>query len=307
MSARPVVSVIMAAFNAAETIDVQLEALAQQSGTAARPLPAWELIVADNGSTDSTLARVHSWAKYFENLVVVDASACRGPAAARNIGAASARGALLLFCDADDAADPHWIAQLTHALEAADAASGSRAYDALNTKRSGPADWPSPIFAKQPLTQLAAASSHNLAVRRPVFETVGGFAERLSTAEDVDLCWRLQLAGFSFAAAPGALMQIRRRTGLTAVFRQACAYGRGDRMLAQRFAGVNAHHGHEPIPVVGEPAPASAANNLKAPEEGVRRRRLLPDLEFRAHRLGHLLGSRFGRDPVPPLSMETSR
>lgn len=301
MTAAVTVSVIMPAFNAADTIDVQLAALYRQ-----RDAPAWELLVADNGSTDATAGRVRAWQPRWKNLTLIDASARRGPAAARNIGAARAHGAQLLFCDADDAADPHWIANLSAALDLADAASGSRVYDALNTKRFGPADSPSPVFTKPPLESLAAASSHNLGVRRTAFEEVGGFDERLTTAEDVDLCWRLQLAGFSFAAAPGALMQIRRRTGVAAVFHQAWTYGRGDRVLAKRFADIPAagrSSAQEPVQVVDpEHVPPALLSHEEVPEAG-ERRRLLPDVEFRAHRWGHLLGRRFGRDPVPPLFM----
>lgn len=305
MSTPVAVSVIVPAFNAAQSIDVQLQALSEQ-----RDAPAWELIVADNGSADGTVARAHSWTKRFEDLIIVDASVRRGPGAARNIGAARARGEKLLFCDADDAANPQWIANLAHALDLAHAASGARAYDALNAKRFGPADWPAPVFAKPPLSGLAAASSHNLGVRRSAFEAIGGFDERLSTAEDVDLSWRLQLAGFSFAAAPGAIMQIRRRTGIAAVFRQARTYGRGDRVLGQRFAAVQTGRSPsgEPLPVIDAvSAPSATSSGPAVPEDGGGRRRMLPDLEFRAHRLGHFLGSHFGRDPVPPLTQEELR
>lgn len=316
MTVRPAVSVIMPAYHAAQTIEYQLAALSQQRGA-----PAWELIVADNGSADSTAARVQTWARRLENLRLVDASARPGAAAARNIGAAQARGRMLLFCDADDAAEQYWIAQLAGALEFDDAAAGSRAYDALNAKRFGPADWPAPIFTKAPLRQLAAASSHNLGIRAEAFEAVGGFDERLSTAEDVDLCWRLQLAGFSFAAAPGAMMQIRRRSGIAAVFRQAYAYGRGDRVLARRFADLDpGHHpGRTPM-TTGQQEPVSAQDpGTEASSAGETDQRageidasagrssLLPDWEFHAHRLGHFLGHSLGRDPVPALEQQELR
>ncbi|WP_146340762.1 glycosyltransferase [Nesterenkonia sp. NBAIMH1] len=287
----PSVSVIMPAFNAASTIEVQLGALAAQ-----RDAPEWELIVADNGSTDATAEKAREWGSRIRGLRVIDASARRGPGAARNLGAQQARGEMLLFCDADDAAEPHWIAGLAEALGTADAAAGARGYAQLNDSASGPSDWPAPLFSKPPLEDLAAAPSHSLGVRRSAFDAVGGFEERLRTAEDIDLCWRLQLAGFSFSAAPRAVMQIRRRTGLRAGFRQAWAYGRGDRVLERRFG---------PIAQRRRAAPDQAAASPDPPAEGsaeVSARRLrLPDLEFHAYRIGHRMGRALGRDEVPPL------
>ena len=62
----------------------------------------WEVVVADNGSDDGTRACVQRWSERHPRIHLVDASARRGAAAARNIGVRSARGRLLAFCDADD-------------------------------------------------------------------------------------------------------------------------------------------------------------------------------------------------------------
>ena len=45
------------------------------------------------------------------------------------------------------------------------------------------------------------------------FDEVGGFAEALHVGEDIDLCWRLQLRGFRFAVATGAVVAKRERPG----------------------------------------------------------------------------------------------
>ena len=72
------ISVIIPVFNGAETIDAQLEALSRQSWSG-----TWEVVIADNGSTDDTLARVNGAVHPLPSKRVVDASAQRGPSFAR--------------------------------------------------------------------------------------------------------------------------------------------------------------------------------------------------------------------------------
>ena len=75
-------SVIIACHNAAATFGEQLDALAEQAWS-----EPWELIVADNGSTDETLELVERYRERFNDLHVVDASDRKGAAHARNVGA----------------------------------------------------------------------------------------------------------------------------------------------------------------------------------------------------------------------------
>src|SRR5690606_10578144 len=96
LDGRPQISVVIPARDAARWIDAQLGALACQEV----PVP-WEVVVADNGSTDDTVARAEAWADRLP-VRVVDASGRPGPNHARNQGTAAARGDLLLYCDADD-------------------------------------------------------------------------------------------------------------------------------------------------------------------------------------------------------------
>ena len=81
MSADPALSVVLPCRNGAATIAVQLEALASQfwSGT-------WELVVADNGSTDESMRIVESFRDRLPALQVVDASAGPGIPATLNAG-----------------------------------------------------------------------------------------------------------------------------------------------------------------------------------------------------------------------------
>ncbi|HKV06504.1 MAG TPA: glycosyltransferase family A protein, partial [Thermoanaerobaculia bacterium] len=111
--ARPLkLSVVIPCLNAADTLGVQLEALAGQSWPG-----EWEVIVADNGSTDGSREVVERYRDRLPNLRLVDASDKRGQAHARNVGAAAATGEAFLFCDADDEVAPGWLAALGRVLE----------------------------------------------------------------------------------------------------------------------------------------------------------------------------------------------
>ncbi|MES1211451.1 MAG: glycosyltransferase family 2 protein, partial [Acidobacteriota bacterium] len=108
-------SVIIACLNAASTLRDQLDGLAGQtwSGDWERD---WEVIVADNGSTDGSQALVESYRGRIPGLRVVDASDRKGQAHARNVGSVHATGDALLFVDADDQVAPGWLEALAAAL-----------------------------------------------------------------------------------------------------------------------------------------------------------------------------------------------
>ena len=110
----PAISVIIACRNGAATLGETLQGLASQSWD--RP---WEIVLADNGSTDATRAVFESFSAAHPWLAMraVDASAERGKPFALNIGIAAAKAPALAFCDADDVPGEGWLAAMGVALE----------------------------------------------------------------------------------------------------------------------------------------------------------------------------------------------
>jgi len=215
-SDRPLISVVVPVRNGMPWIEQQLQALSTQE------VPAdWEVVVADNGSDDGTTACVQRWSERHPRIRLVDASARRGAAAARNKGVRSARGRLLAFCDADDVVRSGWLASICGALSGADLVAGMFDFGALD---GHPSSFPVPAATRQ-LGFLPFALTANLAVRREIFEAAHGFNEELSPEEDVDLCWRLQLAGYRFTVAADAIVEKRGRATGRTTFRAAWAYG----------------------------------------------------------------------------------
>ena len=89
---RPDLSVIVPVLNAVPTLGQQLEALSRQAydGT-------WEVVVADNGSTDGSPELAAAWQDKLPALRVIDASDRRGAGATRNAAARVARGDVFAF------------------------------------------------------------------------------------------------------------------------------------------------------------------------------------------------------------------
>lgn len=112
MTATPHFSVIVPAHRAAAWLPVTLAALRAST----HPRDAWELIVVDDGSDDAG-ATQRAAAPFADRLVPL-APPAGGPARARNAGAAVARGAWLVFVDADVAVEPDALAEIAATIAA---------------------------------------------------------------------------------------------------------------------------------------------------------------------------------------------
>lgn len=230
----PELSVIIAAYNAAETLPEQLNALTREP-----PPFGWEVLVCDNGSTDDTADVVREWQTRFPVIRLVDAAARRGPAAARNIGAAHARSPRLAFCDADDRVGEGWLGVVHGALEQHVFVAGSFEFAELNEGIDVPGLWTaqsSGLTRKSYFADFVVAGAGNMGIRKAVFDEVGGFFEGLRTAEDDDLCLRVQLSGYPLEFVPEMVLHVRRRGGLRDLCKQAFSYAGGERRLSYRYA-----------------------------------------------------------------------
>lgn len=301
-------SVVIPAYNAQDTLPQQLDALIQELPEFSElEGPGIEILVCDNGSEDATSELVRQLAYSVPQLRLIDAAARRGPAAARNIGAESAHGQVLLFCDADDLIAPGWVPALLNAVDEADLAAGVLEGRTLNRGHRASVTWEVSSEITLPFwPRYPAGATSNLAVRAEVFRAVSGFDESLRTGEDIDFCWRVQLAGFRFTRAPDALVHSRQREGRRAVFRQAYSYAAGQRALKVKYRNFIAADSSAAMPPTSRSArSAGAAQSSPGPEPsrsfGSRLRSAVVTPHGQANlawRLGEQLGSRLGR--VPP-------
>lgn len=164
----------------------------------------FELVVADDGSTDGSGDRARA-----AGARVVETGGRRGPAAARNVGAARARAPWLFFLDADCAIHPDALGRAAAVLEADPGlAALFGSYDDAPAAPGLVSRYRNLLHHHVHHAGRAEASTFWAgcgAVRRDAFEAVGGFdAERYPrpSVEDIDLGARLVGSGHRIRLEP---------------------------------------------------------------------------------------------------------
>jgi FkbM family methyltransferase len=114
-ASRPLVSVIVAAYNVEKYISQCLDSLVYQT------LAGVEIIAIDDASTDKTRDILEQYAALHSNLRVVALDANVGSASVRNVGLQHARGTYVTFLDGDDWADVRMCEILHEAISSVDA------------------------------------------------------------------------------------------------------------------------------------------------------------------------------------------
>jgi glycosyltransferase involved in cell wall biosynthesis len=234
----PRLSVVIPCHNSEATLGAQLSALAAQVCSY-----SWEAIVADNGSVDGTATLAASFADRIPMLRVIDASARRGAAYARNAGAAAAHGSALLFCDADDEMADGYLEAMGRALELHDFVACRYDFKKLNTSwlahaRRGEGQGAG-LAGGYCHPTLPYAGAGGLGITRRAHEAVNGFdltLKAMAGQEDTDYCIRVQLAGAPLVFVPEAVMHVRFRDTIGGVFSQAWAWAESGAYVQRRYA-----------------------------------------------------------------------
>lgn len=212
------VSVIVPAFRSAATLGRCLDALRASSLDDV----TWELIVVDDGSDDATAAIASSAA----DRVVRVAAGPRGPAHARNAGAAVAQGDILVFIDADVVVAPDALRRMTdHLVPGRPVSAVFGAYDDrpddtgfVSQYRNLLHHWVHRTNAGDASTFWGACG----AVRHSVFDAVGQFDEQRYTRpqiEDVELGYRMHDAGHRIVLDPAVQCTHLKRWTLRSMLR----------------------------------------------------------------------------------------
>jgi glycosyltransferase involved in cell wall biosynthesis len=183
------ISVIVPAFNAAETLSFCLRSIITSE------YRDFELIVVDDHSTDDTRAVARSLP-----CTLIEKSANEGAAAARNAGAKAATGSILFFVDADISIQPDSLRRIVTVF-------AEHPYIAA-LFGSYQAETPAPNFFSQYknllhhyIHQISSPQAKTFAsgfgaVRTEVFKALGGFDPSRRFLEDIEFGYRMHLAGY---------------------------------------------------------------------------------------------------------------
>jgi glycosyltransferase involved in cell wall biosynthesis len=202
----PRISVVMAAFNAEETIGEALASLVEQT------VREIEILVVDDGSTDGTAEVVRGFRPEGVDVRLLSQTNA-GPSAARNHGLREARGELVAFMDADDWSLPWRFAHQLRLVEAYPEAAAILCEIAMTDEQASQ----EPLFSLdkvRELTLLDFAASDNLGgtgasmCRTEALRAVGGFDPRLWNGEDYEL-WTRVVARYQVVRYENPVLRVR--------------------------------------------------------------------------------------------------
>jgi glycosyltransferase involved in cell wall biosynthesis len=191
MTSRPLVSVIVAAYQAEEFLEDSIASMLAQD------YAPFEIVVCDDGSTDRTpeILAAHPELKTFRQPN-------SGPAAARNAAVAASSGEFLAIFDADDLWPPTRLAlQADYLVEHPDVGCVLGRQEWIN-----PPPWLTRDAVYGDLDGIPILSAM---LRRSVFDSVGGFDESFTHSEDMDLLFRLRERGVPIEILPDVVLYRR--------------------------------------------------------------------------------------------------
>jgi glycosyltransferase involved in cell wall biosynthesis len=199
----------MPAYNVAAYIGAAVASVESQT------VGDWELLVVNDGSTDTTYEIARQLAAGDERIRLLT-KANGGISSARNLALAASRGEYIAILDSDDLWEPTYLAEQLAVFARrpeADIVTGNGWF--LGSRLHGQLARPHPDTRPQPTLQTILADETAIFImsmfRRRVYETIGGFDETLRTNEDYDYWLRAALAGFQFWRNDRPVCHYRRR------------------------------------------------------------------------------------------------
>jgi glycosyltransferase involved in cell wall biosynthesis len=204
------VSVIMPAYNVAPFIGAAIESVIAQT------MNDWELLIADDASTDNTTSIVQAYSNRDARVRLLQHQVNGGISVARNRALRQATGEFLAILDSDDLWEPNYLAAQLAILSAhPDVAIVTGNGWFLGGRRHGRPARPWPDSRPQPTLPGILADEASLFImsimRRGVYDAIGGFDEELRSNEDYLFWVRAAIAGFRFIRNDEPLAHYRRR------------------------------------------------------------------------------------------------
>ncbi len=259
MAQQPRITIVVPVRNAERTMDKTLSYLMAID----YPSDRLEVILADGGSSDSTVAIIRRWQAARQQIKLVEVANCQSPGHARNAALKEATGEFVLFTDGDCAPEPDWARRILEPFFMDDRIGGVGGE--VLTLRTDP-DNDTESYCEQVgflsvsgrcglresgyfpgLKDMAAHevnggdhspffATANAAFRREAIDAIGGQFWDEPTGEDVDFSLRVLQAGYRLYFAKEAVVKHMHRVSLASFLRQWYGYGFGHPLLVQKHA-----------------------------------------------------------------------
>jgi glycosyltransferase involved in cell wall biosynthesis len=233
----PFLSVIIPTFNRARSIERAVGSVLDQQGA------DFELIVVDDGSTDDTPEVVK---QIKDDRLIYLRQGNSGRCSARNLGARSSRGVVVTFLDSDDEALPDWLNNFTRMFEHPKVGVACCGYldailrhDTLRETLILPRNL-GPMYHHQ---KSLFHPPGTFAIRRELFESIGGYKEEIAFSENTELAMRL----VPYCESNGWKIESLAKPGIR-YYRHPARHAKTERdfkELLQAAEVILTHHGEE--------------------------------------------------------------
>jgi glycosyltransferase involved in cell wall biosynthesis len=223
----PALSVLMAVYNSEAYLVQAVESILNQTWQ------DFELIIIDDGSTDSSLDILQTYAKQDQRLRLISREN-RGIPYTRNQLLAQASAELIAIMDSDDVALPDRLTrQVAYMQQHPEIVCLGSAYELIDAKGRLITQLPVPLddaaIQAQILAGHAAIFQPCAMMRRSAVQQVGGYDDTMTQAEDLDLWLKLGEVG-KLGNLPDVLVQYRLHAN--SVSEQDCALQRQKALIA---------------------------------------------------------------------------
>jgi glycosyltransferase involved in cell wall biosynthesis len=211
----PEISIIIPVYNGEKTIAKCLESLASQ-----KTKRNYEIIAVDDGSADNTKKIIKKMKK-----VRLMEQEHKGPAAARNLGAKSAKGDILLFTDSDCIPEKDWAEKMSVPFEKKEISGVQGSY---KTKQRSLIARFCQLEIEERYERMRSKKyidfigSYSAGYRKNVFLKAGGFDESFPVAsgEDPELSFKLSESGHKMCFMPEAVVYHKHPDSITKYMKQ---------------------------------------------------------------------------------------
>lgn len=225
----PLVSILLPCFNEEDQAAETFAALA------AIEYPNFEIIAVNDGSRDNTAAILDELAKTMPQLRVVHLAQNQGKSTALNVGALVAAGEILVGIDGDALLDPHaltWFVRRFQSDPTLGALTGNPRIRNRGTilGRLQVGEFSSIVGlikrAQSTYGSIFTVSGVICAFRKRALQDAGWWSAAALT-DDVDVTWRIQLAGWKAIFEPKAICWILMPETLIGLWRQRLRWAEG--------------------------------------------------------------------------------